>query len=139
VYERRSNAFVNSKNVDHTQDQWRGDTHRGPPWTSLLDLLPEYLDLTGTKKGCDHGQCGACTLLIDGKRTNSCLTLAIMKDGAEVTTIEGIAQGDTLQPLQQPFIEHDASNAATARRGRFVPRSVCCMRARRKRRSTFAS
>ena len=92
---------------------------------SLLSVLRDELDLTGTKKGCDHGQCGACTLLIDGKRTNSCLTLAIMKDGAEVTTIEGIAQGDTLQPLQQRFIEHDASNAATARRGRFVPRSVC--------------
>jgi xanthine dehydrogenase YagT iron-sulfur-binding subunit len=81
--------------------------------------------LTGTKKGCDHRQCGACTILIDGKRTNSCLTLAIMKDGAEATTIEGIAQGNTLHPLQLAFIEHDASNGAAARPGRFVPRSVC--------------
>jgi aerobic-type carbon monoxide dehydrogenase small subunit (CoxS/CutS family) len=60
---------------------------RSRPWTTLLDALREYLDLTGTKKGCDHGQCGACTVLVDGKRINSCLTLAIMKDGAQVTTI----------------------------------------------------
>ena len=61
------------------------------PWTTLLDALREHLDLTGTKKGCDHGQCGACTVLVDGRRINSCLTLAVMKDGAEVTTIEGLA------------------------------------------------
>jgi xanthine dehydrogenase YagT iron-sulfur-binding subunit len=78
------------------------------PWTTLLDLLREYLDLTGTKKGCDHGQCGACTVLVDGRRVNSCMTLAIMKDGAEVVTIEGLARGDALHPLQQAFIEHDA-------------------------------
>src|SRR5918994_3401244 len=67
------------------------------PWTTLLDTLREYLDLTGTKKGCDHGQCGACTVLIDGRRIISCLTLAIMKDGAEVTTVEGLAEGDALR------------------------------------------
>ena len=78
------------------------------PWTTLLDALREYLDLTGTKKGCDHGQCGACTVLVDGKRINSCLTLAIMKDGAEIVTIEGLAEGDVLHPLQSAFIEHDA-------------------------------
>jgi xanthine dehydrogenase YagT iron-sulfur-binding subunit len=78
------------------------------PWTTLLDALRLYLDLTGTKKGCDHGQCGACTVLVDGRRINSCLTLAVMKDGAQVTTIEGLAQGSTLHPLQQAFIEHDA-------------------------------
>ena len=61
------------------------------PWTTLLDALRDHLDLTGTKKGCDHGQCGACTVLVDGRRINSCLTLAVMKDGAEVTTIEGLA------------------------------------------------
>ncbi|AKJ04978.1 (2Fe-2S)-binding protein [Archangium gephyra] len=78
------------------------------PWTTLLDLLRESLGLTGTKKGCDHGQCGACTVLVNGKRINSCLTLAVMKDGAEVTTVEGLATGQTLHPLQEAFIEHDA-------------------------------
>lgn len=78
------------------------------PWTTLLDALREHLDLTGTKKGCDHGQCGACTVLVNGKRINSCLTLAIMQDGAEVTTIEGLAEGEVLHPLQEAFIEHDA-------------------------------
>lgn len=78
------------------------------PWTSLLDLLREHLQLTGTKKGCDHGQCGACTVLVDGKRINSCLTLAVMKDGCEVTTIEGISEGSELHPMQQAFIDNDA-------------------------------
>jgi len=78
------------------------------PWTTLLDLLRERLDLTGTKKGCDHGQCGACTVLIDGRRVVSCLTLAVMKDGADITTIEELANGDSLHPLQQAFIDHDA-------------------------------
>src|SRR6266446_2359488 len=70
------------------------------PWTTLLDALRDRLNLTGTKKGCDHGQCGACTVLLDGRRINSCLTFAVMKDGAQVTTIEGLAQGSTLHPLQ---------------------------------------
>jgi xanthine dehydrogenase YagT iron-sulfur-binding subunit len=78
------------------------------PWTTLLDALREHLDLTGTKKGCDHGQCGACTVLLDGRRINSCLTLAVMKDGASVTTVEGLATNDTLHALQQAFIDHDA-------------------------------
>jgi xanthine dehydrogenase YagT iron-sulfur-binding subunit len=78
------------------------------PWTTLLDALRDRLDLTGTKKGCDHGQCGACTVLVDGRRINSCLTLAVMKEGAQVTTIEGLATGGTLHPLQQAFIDHDA-------------------------------
>jgi xanthine dehydrogenase YagT iron-sulfur-binding subunit len=78
------------------------------PWTTLLDALREHLDLTGTKKGCDHGQCGACTVLVDGRRINSCLALAVMKDGAEITTIEGLAQGPLLHALQLAFIEHDA-------------------------------
>jgi xanthine dehydrogenase YagT iron-sulfur-binding subunit len=77
-------------------------------WTSLLDLLRERLDLTGTKKGCDHGQCGACTILIGGKRVLSCLTLALMHDGAEITTIEGLAEGTELHALQKAFVEHDA-------------------------------
>jgi xanthine dehydrogenase YagT iron-sulfur-binding subunit len=78
------------------------------PRTSLLDLLREHLDLTGTKKGCDHGQCGACTVLVNGRRINSCLTFAIMLDGAGITTIEGLAKDGKLHPLQQAFIDHDA-------------------------------
>jgi len=78
------------------------------PWTTLLDALRDHLLLTGTKKGCDHGQCGACTVLVDGRRINSCLTFAVMKDGAEVTTIEGLASNGALHPLQQAFIDHDA-------------------------------
>jgi xanthine dehydrogenase YagT iron-sulfur-binding subunit len=77
------------------------------PRTTLLDTLREHLALTGSKKGCDHGQCGACTVLIDGRRINSCLTLAVMHDGQSVTTIEGLAEGDHLHPLQAAFVEHD--------------------------------
>jgi xanthine dehydrogenase YagT iron-sulfur-binding subunit len=78
------------------------------PWTTLLDALRDRLDLTGTKKGCDHGQCGACTVLVDGRRINSCLALAVMKDGASVTTVEGLAKNGALHPVQQAFIDHDA-------------------------------
>ena len=78
------------------------------PRSSLLDVLRDRLDLTGTKKGCDHGQCGACTVLIDGRRIVSCLTLAVLTDGASVTTVEGLAKDGTLHPLQQAFIDHDA-------------------------------
>jgi xanthine dehydrogenase YagT iron-sulfur-binding subunit len=78
------------------------------PWTTLLDALRDHLDLTGTKKGCDHGQCGACTVLVDGRRINSCMALAVMKDGCDVTTVEGLAKGDELHPLQKAFVEHDA-------------------------------
>ncbi|ACA17108.1 (2Fe-2S)-binding domain protein [Methylobacterium sp. 4-46] len=80
---------------------------RVAPWTSLLDLLREELDLTGTKKGCDHGQCGACTIIVDGRRINACLALAVMRDGASVTTIEGLSSG-ALHPLQAAFIARDA-------------------------------
>jgi xanthine dehydrogenase YagT iron-sulfur-binding subunit len=90
------------------------------PWTTLLDALREYLGLTGTKKGCDHGQCGACTVLVNGTRINSCLTLAVMKDGAEITTVEGLAQGEVLHPLQQAFIEHDAFQC-----GYCTPGQIC--------------
>lgn len=78
------------------------------PWVTLLDLLRDRLRLTGTKKGCDHGQCGACTVLIDGQRKLSCLTLALMTDGKEVVTVEGLADGDDLHPMQRAFIRHDA-------------------------------
>jgi xanthine dehydrogenase YagT iron-sulfur-binding subunit len=77
------------------------------PRITLLDLLRERLDLTGSKKGCDRGQCGACTVLVDGRRINSCLALAISHDGASVLTIEGVAHGDTLHPVQAAFIAHD--------------------------------
>jgi xanthine dehydrogenase YagT iron-sulfur-binding subunit len=91
------------------------------PWTTLLDLLREQLDLTGTKKGCDHGQCGACTVLVDGRRVVSCLTLAVMKDGAQVTTIEGLAAADgMLHPLQQAFIDYDAFQC-----GYCTPGQIC--------------
>jgi len=90
------------------------------PWTTLLDALRDHLDLTGTKKGCDHGQCGACTVLVNGTRINSCLTLAIMQDGAEVTTIEGLAEGEVLHPLQQAFAEHDAFQC-----GYCTPGQIC--------------
>src|SRR5204863_4237836 len=78
------------------------------PRVTLLDALREHLGLTGTKKGCDHGQCGACTVLVDGRRIYSCLTLAVMYAGQHVKTIEGLADGDELHPLQQAFIRHDA-------------------------------
>jgi xanthine dehydrogenase YagT iron-sulfur-binding subunit len=76
--------------------------------TTLLDLLREHLGLTGAKKGCDHGQCGACTVLLDGRRANACLALAVAHDGAALTTVEGLADGDELHPLQAAFIERDA-------------------------------
>jgi len=87
-----------------------GQTHtlQIEPWVSLLDLLRDRLDLTGTKKGCDHGQCGACTVLVDGKRINACLTLAVMQEGRDITTVEGLADGSALHPLQKAFIQHDA-------------------------------
>ncbi len=90
------------------------------PWTTLLDALRERLDLTGTKKGCDHGQCGACTVLVDGVRINACLTLAIMRDGADVRTIEGLASDGALHPLQQAFIDHDAFQC-----GYCTPGQIC--------------
>jgi xanthine dehydrogenase YagT iron-sulfur-binding subunit len=90
------------------------------PWTTLLDLLRERLGLTGTKKGCDQGQCGACTVLVDGRRVNSCLALAVMKDGCEITTIEGIGSADAMHPLQQAFIAHDAFQC-----GYCTPGQIC--------------
>src|SRR5262245_5234657 len=85
----------------------RRDIALADPRVTLLDLLREQLHLTGTKKGCDRGQCGACTILIDGRRINSCLALAVSQDGAEITTIEGVARGEELHPLQAAFVAHD--------------------------------
>jgi xanthine dehydrogenase YagT iron-sulfur-binding subunit len=88
--------------------------------TTLLDLLREHLGLTGSKKGCDHGQCGACTVLLDGRRANACLALAVAHRGAEVTTIEGLAGGEALHPLQQAFLDHDAFQC-----GYCTPGQIC--------------
>jgi xanthine dehydrogenase YagT iron-sulfur-binding subunit len=90
------------------------------PRTTLLDTLREVIGLTGTKKGCDRGQCGACTVLVDGRRINSCLTLAIMQEGKEITTIEGLAQGDNLHPMQAAFLEQDAFQC-----GYCTPGQIC--------------
>ncbi|WP_307295291.1 (2Fe-2S)-binding protein [Flavobacterium sp. SORGH_AS_0622] len=90
------------------------------PWVSLLDALRERVGLTGTKKGCDHGQCGACTVLCDGRRILSCLTLAVTKNGSSIITIEGVAEGFELHPLQKAFIEHDAFQC-----GYCTPGQIC--------------
>lgn len=90
------------------------------PRVTLLDALRETLALTGTKKGCDHGQCGACTVLVDGRRINACLTLAVMHEGARITTIEGLANGEQLAPLQAAFIRHDALQC-----GYCTPGQIC--------------
>ncbi|EJM26083.1 MULTISPECIES: aldehyde dehydrogenase iron-sulfur subunit PaoA [Pseudomonas] len=88
--------------------------------TTLLDALREHLHLTGSKKGCDHGQCGACTVIVDGRRINSCLTLAVMQDGAKVTTIEGLGMPDHLHPMQAAFIKHDGYQC-----GYCTPGQIC--------------
>ena len=88
--------------------------------TTLLDALREHWQLTGTKKGCDHGQCGACTVLVDGRRINSCLTLAVMHDGDEITTIEGLGKPDDLHPMQAAFIKHDGYQC-----GYCTPGQIC--------------
>ena len=124
---------TSSNSVPHGQTSTDPGTHRimltingsrrelaAAPWTTLLDLLREELQLTGTKKGCDHGQCGACTVLVDGKRINSCLSLAAMKDGCDITTVEGLAEGDKLHPVQQAFIDQDAFQC-----GYCTPGQIC--------------
>nr|WP_211217422.1 2Fe-2S iron-sulfur cluster-binding protein [Neolewinella persica] len=90
------------------------------PWVTLLDALRDHLDLTGSKKGCDHGQCGACTVICDGERILSCLTLGVMKNGSEITTIEGIAVEGEMHPLQKAFIDHDAFQC-----GYCTPGQIC--------------
>ncbi|MGP4019337.1 (2Fe-2S)-binding protein [Saccharopolyspora sp. 5N708] len=93
--------------------------------TSLLDLLRERIHLTGAKKGCNQGACGACTILLDGRRVNSCLTLAVMHEGAEITTIEGLADGDRLHPLQQAFIDHDGFQCGYCTSGQILSGVAC--------------
>jgi xanthine dehydrogenase YagT iron-sulfur-binding subunit len=95
------------------------------PRTSLLDLLREQLDLTGTKKGCNQGACGACTILVDGRRVVSCLMLAVMHQGAALTTIEGVANGETLHPLQAAFVEHDGFQCGFCTSGQIISGLAC--------------
>jgi xanthine dehydrogenase YagT iron-sulfur-binding subunit len=97
-----------SHSISFTINGERRDIALSDPRVTLLDLLREQLDLTGTKKGCDRGQCGACTILLNGRRINSCLALAVSHDGAEILTIEGVARGEELHPLQAAFIAHDS-------------------------------
>src|SRR5678809_571547 len=97
------------------------------PRVTLLDLLREKLNLTGSKKGCDYGQCGACTVHVDGKRVLSCLSLALMQDGKKITTIEGLANGDTLHPMQQAFITHDGFQCGYCTPGQIMS-AVACVR-----------
>jgi xanthine dehydrogenase YagT iron-sulfur-binding subunit len=99
-----------------------GESHSADldPRTTVLDLLRDHLHLTGTKKGCDHGQCGACTVLVNGERRNSCLMLAVMQEGKEITTIEGLAAGKEMHPMQQAFIDHDGFQC-----GYCTPGQIC--------------
>ena len=101
--------------INGKQQQLQVDTR-----TTLLDLLRENLQLTGTKKGCDHGQCGACTVIVDGRRINSCLSLAVMHEGAKVTTIEGLGTPDQLHPMQAAFVKHDGYQC-----GYCTPGQIC--------------
>jgi xanthine dehydrogenase YagT iron-sulfur-binding subunit len=95
------------------------------PRVTLLDALRERLHLTGSKKGCDHGQCGACTVLVNGRRINSCLTFALMHDGDEITTIEGLANGDQLHPVQAAFLEHDGFQCGYCTPGQICSAVAC--------------
>ena len=97
------------------------------PRVTLLDFLREHLHLTGTKKGCDHGQCGACTVHVNGRRINSCLTLAIMQEGKKITTIEGLAKGDHLHPMQEAFIKYDGFQCGYCTPGQIMS-SIACIR-----------
>lgn len=111
------------------QIEVNGITHQlqVEPRVTLLDFLREQLGLTGTKKGCDHGQCGACTVHVEGKRINSCLTLAVMNDSKKITTIEGLAKGDQLHPMQESFIRHDGFQCGYCTPGQIMS-AIACIR-----------
>ena len=104
-----------------------GETHKlqVEPRVTLLDLLREQLGLMGTKKGCDHGQCGACTVHVDGRRINSCLSLAVMNNGKKITTIEGLAKGEQLHPMQEAFIKHDGFQCGYCTPGQIMSAIAC--------------
>ncbi|WP_222385872.1 aldehyde dehydrogenase iron-sulfur subunit PaoA [Rhizobium leguminosarum] len=110
AYTSKVSFAVNGKNRDLEVDNR----------TSLLDALREHLHLTGTKKGCDHGQCGACTVMVDGHRINACLTLAVMHEGNQITTIEGLGQPENLHPMQAAFVKHDGFQC-----GYCTPGQIC--------------
>jgi xanthine dehydrogenase YagT iron-sulfur-binding subunit len=122
--ESSEDAILQSTVIEFTVNG-RGVRLEVDPRTSLLDALRERLHLTGTKKGCDQGACGACTILLDGQRINACLTLAIMHDGAEITTIEGLAIGETLHPLQRAFIDQDAFQCGYCTPGQILSGVAC--------------
>jgi xanthine dehydrogenase YagT iron-sulfur-binding subunit len=113
-----------SANV-HLSINGKGYTLDVDPRVTLLDALRERLQLTGSKKGCDHGQCGACTVLVNGRRINSCLTLAVMHEGDEITTIEGLANGDELHPMQTAFIEQDGFQCGYCTPGQICSAVAC--------------
>ncbi|MBA3650099.1 MAG: 2Fe-2S iron-sulfur cluster binding domain-containing protein [Chthoniobacterales bacterium] len=117
----------NSNTMVDVQLKINGAVHklRLDPRTSLLDLLRENLQLTGSKKGCDHGQCGACTVLLNGRRVNSCLTLAVTLEGDEITTIEGLAKRDQLHPMQAAFVEHDGFQCGYCTPGQICSAVAC--------------
>jgi xanthine dehydrogenase YagT iron-sulfur-binding subunit len=119
---KNASAPVPSETLRRIELRVNGKVHRLAiePRVTLLDALREYLQLTGTKKGCDRGQCGACTVLVDGRRINSCLTLAVMHEGDDIVTIEGLAAEGRLHPLQQAFIDHDALQC-----GYCTPGQIC--------------
>jgi xanthine dehydrogenase YagT iron-sulfur-binding subunit len=106
--------------ISFTVNGVRRDVALSDPRVTLLDLLREQLDLPGTKKGCDRGQCGTCTVLVNGRRINSCLALAISHDGADITTIEGVARGEEMHPLQAAFITHDGFQCGFCTPGQIV-------------------
>ena len=109
-----------SLSINLTINGMRRTIELDDPRVTLLDLLREHLDLTGTKKGCDRGQCGACTVLLDGRRVNACLALAVSNDGADVLTIEGLAQGEVVHPVQAAFIAHDAFQCGFCTPGQII-------------------
>jgi len=105
--------------------------------TTLLDALREQLDLTGSKKGCNHGQCGACTVLVDGRRVNSCLTFAASVSGSKITTIDGLASGEMLSPVQNDFLEHDGFQAVISPLVKSVPQQHCLKKRKRANSARF--